>query len=50
VAGVIVEVVILKKAKTRNIFIINIFNIIEYIVSLDGLKRTEDDKNISDDN
>jgi len=43
VAGVVVEVVILRKAKARNIFTTGIFNIVEYIVDLDSLEGTEDD-------
>ncbi len=42
-AGVVVEVVILRKAKARNIFTTGIFNIVEYIVDLDSLEGTEDD-------
>ncbi len=49
-AGVIIEVVILRKAKARNIFITSIFNIVEYIVDLDSLEGIIDDKDILDDN
>jgi len=50
VAGIVVKVVILKKAKARNIFTTGIFNIVGYIIDLDGLKGTEDDRDILDDN
>jgi len=50
VAGIVVEVVILKKTKARNIFTTGIFNIVGYIVDLDGLKGTEDDKDILNNN
>ena len=49
-AGIVVKVIILKKAKARNIFTTGIFNIVEYIVDLDDLKRIIDDKDIPDDN
>ncbi len=48
-AGVVVEVIILRKAKARNIFTTGIFNIVGYTVDLDGLKGTEDNKDILDD-
>jgi len=50
VAGVVVEVVILKKAKARNIFTTGIFNIVGYIIDLDGLKGIKNDKNILNNN
>ncbi len=49
-AGIIVKIIILKKAKARNIFTTGIFNIVEYTVDLDGLKGTENNKNIPDNN
>ncbi len=49
-AGVVVEVVILKKAKARNIFTTGIFNIVGYIIDLDGLKGIKNDKNILNNN
>jgi len=50
VASIIIKVVILKKAKVYNIFTTGIFNIVEYIVDLDNLKGTEDDKDILNNN
>ncbi len=49
-AGIVVKIIILKKAKARNIFTTGIFNIVGYIIDLDGLKGTEDDKNILNNN
>jgi len=43
-------VVILKKAKARNIFTINIFNIVGYIVDLNSLKKIKDNKDILNNN
>ena len=49
-AGIIIKVIILRKAKARNIFTTGIFNIIGYIINLNGLKGTKDDKDILDNN
>ncbi len=49
-AGVIVKVVILKKTKVRNIFTTGIFNIVGYIIDLDGLKGIKDNRDILNNN
>jgi len=50
VAGIVVKVVILRKAKARNSFIINIFNIIEYTIDLNNLEGIKNDRDILDNN